>query len=85
MGIPEEHPCILMPTDKGHFGDGKTQLKEPADGLMPEVVEPKVLHPGFLPNPVPSQPNRIGRYKENMLFRGVWETLRSPLRTLQQV
>lgn len=54
-----------MAADERHLRDGQSHLEEPAYGLMPEVVEPEVLNACPALDPLPSEPEGIGRHRED--------------------
>jgi hypothetical protein len=42
MRVPEQHPCIPMATDQGHFRHIEAKLKETTYGFVPKIVEMEV-------------------------------------------
>ena len=43
MGVAEELPVIAVAADQSHFRDAQTFLKEPADSLVPQIVEVQIV------------------------------------------
>jgi hypothetical protein len=56
MRVPEEHARITVTTDQCHLGEAQALLKEPADGLMSEVVKSKVPDTGPALQALPGKP-----------------------------
>lgn len=42
MGITEQHARVAVATDQYDFGNAQPHLEEPADRLVPEIMEVQI-------------------------------------------
>lgn len=68
-----------MPTDQCYLRDTQAHLKEPADSLMAQVVEPQVLNTRTTPHTLPCEAECIGRDWEHQVYRCAANRLRRSL------
>ena len=59
--LPEQLTGVFMTGDNRNLRGVQPKLKEARDGLMAEVVEAKVRQASTAPEPLPRQPEGIGR------------------------
>ena len=61
MRVSKEHPWVFVTWDNRYLRDVQPKLKEAWDSLMTKIVETKVRQASTAPEPVPRQPEAIGR------------------------
>ena len=65
MRVSHQHLKLAMARDRRDLGDVQTQLEEPADSLVAQIVEVKIFHLRADPQVLKSEADRVAAHRED--------------------